>query len=255
MTSFSFWSLLWRMHDLKAKAYKEWMSWKNKSKMSRNTKFILNNLRSFLTTWWVDTKHWYSSLVIENGTLIESNKLSMTFKMQIVYLILAIIEEKRFKYWQEIVLLYIFYFRFTAWNAHSEYSGPIQYHQIKYELFNNGWRIIFHIGYNFGLFNICLGLMLNSLNLFKYVFYCVYSGTLCIVNNNSKMYSAMQNPWLNIIDLKAVILHLSPKLVSRGQDGNVYWDVLISVLSPPKLLLDGVQNDFICLPHIYQMLE
>ena len=69
------------------------------------------------------------------------------------------------------------------------------------------------------------------------VFYCVYSGTLCIVNNNFKMYSAMQNPWLNIIDLKAVILHLSPKLVSRGQDGNVYWDVLISVLSPPKIVV------------------
>lgn len=202
---------------------------------------------------------WPKALIQLSGNwkwnyLIENNNLSMTFKMQIVYLILAILEEKRFKYWQEIVLLYIFYFRFTAWNAHSEYSGPIQYHQIKYELFNTGWRIIFHIGYSFGLFNICLGLMLNSLNLFKYVFYCAYSGALSIVNNNSKMYSAIQNPWLTIIDLKAVILHLSPKLVSRGQDGNIYWDVLISVLSPPKIVV-GWSPEWLCLPHIYQMLE
>ena len=66
----SFRSLLWRMHDLKAKAYEEWMSWKNKSEMSRNTEFILNNLRSFLTMWWADPKHWDSSPVIETGTVL-----------------------------------------------------------------------------------------------------------------------------------------------------------------------------------------
>lgn len=51
----------------------------------------------------------------------------------------------------------------------------------------------------------------------------------------SKMYNAMKNPLLNIIDLQIIIPHLSPKLVSRRQDENVYWNVLFSAHSTPKI--------------------